>query len=356
MNTDTVKVGSFSAHLWLASDGRWKWHTHKAGRRILCTAKNLDRARDKARAQLKAIRIGKADLAEITPALLSEFQQWRATRLESPKVSEAVTRYMAHLNDRKVQETRIVASDLAKFAKAHPCRMSEVTPDQIRDYLDRLPVGPRRYNNVRTALVSFFSWARKSALIPDGMTAPERTHTKTLDTKPVAIYTPKEFRALLAAAPSGWRLALAIGGLAGLRTEEIQGLRWEDIKLGRKHIEVRPEICKTKRRRLVPILPALASWIRKSEPQPGGMVAPQDRIDNLAKRLRRKGVLWVKNGLRHSFGSYRCAAVKSASQVALEMGNSEAVVRKNYLEMQERRAATEWFQTGYFPLSNSVSR
>jgi hypothetical protein len=92
MNTDTVKVGNFSARLWLASDGRWKWHTHKAGRRILCTAKNLDRARDKARAQLKAIRVGKADLAEITPALLSEFQQWRATRLESPKVSEAVTR------------------------------------------------------------------------------------------------------------------------------------------------------------------------------------------------------------------------------------------------------------------------
>jgi integrase len=172
----------------------------------------------------------------------------------------------------------------------------------------------------------------------------------------VATYAPKEFRALLAAAPSEWRLALAIGGLAGLRTEEIQGLRWEDIKLGRKHIEVRPEICKTKRRRLVPILPALATWIRNSESQPGNMVAPQDRIDNLAKRLRRKGAVWVKNGLRHSFGSYRCAAVKSASQVALEMGNSEAIVRKHYLEFQERKAATEWFKTGYFPCSNSVSR
>lgn len=335
---------------------RWKWHHHKNGQRVLCTAKDLNRARDKARAQLKAIRSGKADLAEVTPALLSEFQQWRATRLESPKVSEAVARYMAHLKDRKVQETRIIASDLAKFAKAHPCRMSEVTADQIRDYLDSLPVGPRRHNNIRTALVSFFSWARKSALIPDGMTAPERTHSKTLDTKPVAIYTLKQFRALLAVAPVEWRLALAIGGLAGLRTEEIQGLRWEDIKMGRKHIEVRPEICKTKRRRLVPILPALATWIRKSEPQPGGMVAPQDRIDNLAKRVRRKGALYVKNGLRHSYGSYRCAAVKSASQVALEMGNSEAIVRKHYLEFQERKAATEWFKTGYFPCSDSVSR
>ena len=356
MKTESVKVGSFSTHLWQGSDSRWKWHHHKNGQRVLCTAKDLHRARDKARAQLKAMRAGKSELADVSPALLSEFEQWRATRLESPKVSEAVARYMAHLKDRKVQETRIIASDLAKFAKANPCRMSEVTADQIRDYLDPLPVGPRRHNNIRTALVSFFSWARKSALIPDGMTAPERTHSKTLDTKPVAIYSPKHFRALLAVAPVEWRLALAIGGLAGLRTEEIQGLRWEDIKLGRKHIEVRPEICKTKRRRLVPILPALATWIRKSEPQPGGMVAPQDRIDNLAKRVRRKGAVYVKNGLRHSYGSYRCAAVKSASQVALEMGNSEAIVRKHYLEFQERKAATEWFKTGYFPCSNSVSR
>jgi hypothetical protein len=72
------------------------------------------------------------------------------------------------------------------------------------------------------------------------------------------------------------------------------------------------------------------------------------RIDNLAKRLRRKGVVWVKNGLRHSYGSYRCAVVKSAAQVALEMGNSEAIVRSNYLEYVERGTAAAWFKCGYF--------
>jgi hypothetical protein len=64
----------------------------------------------------------------------------------------------------------------------------------------------------------------------------------------------------------------------------------------------------------------------------------------LAKRVKRKGVKWVKNGLRHSYGSYRCAVVKSAAQVALEMGNSEGTVRSNYLEYVERKAAAEWFR------------
>jgi|688.fasta_scaffold493372_1 integrase len=356
MNTESVKVGGFSVHLWRASDGRWKWHTHKAGKRVLCAATTLDRARSKAKAQLVALRSGKAELADLSPALISEFNAWKAARTESPMVKDAVAQYLAHLTARKVKETRIVEADLAKFAAANRCRMSEVTADHVRDYLARLGVGPRRYNNVRSSIVSLFKWAKMQGLVPDGLTAPERTHAMPLDNKPVEVYTPKQFRALLAAAPTEWRLALAIGGLAGLRTEEVQGLRWEDIKLGRKLIEVRPEICKTGRRRLVPILPALASWIRNSGPQPGGMVAPQDRIDNLAKRLRRQGAVWVKNGLRHSFGSYRCAAVKSASQVALEMGNSETMVRKHYLEMQERKAATEWFKTGYFSPLPSVSR
>jgi hypothetical protein len=95
------------------------------------------------------------------------------------------------------------------------------------------------------------------------------------------------------------------------------------------------------------------TWFRKAKDfAPDDHVCPQDvRIDNLAKRLRRRGVKWVKNGLRHSYGSYRCAVVKSAAQVALEMGNSEGTVRSNYLDYVERSAATKWFQAGYFPPS-----
>jgi integrase len=261
-------------------------------------------------------------------------------------VADGVTKYLAHLAKRKVQETRIVASDLAKFAEAHPSKLSEVTVDHVTAYLDGLGVGPRRHNNVRAAIVSLFRWARTTGLVPDSMTAPERTHPLPLPNVAVAIYTPKQFHDLLASAPKEWRLGLAIGGLAGLRSEEITGLRWEDIKLDRKLIEVRAEICKTGKRRLVPIVPALAQIIRASEPCEGKMVAPRDRIDNVAKRIRRAGGLWVKNGLRHSFGSYRCAAVKSVGQVALEMGNSEAMVRKHYLEIQEAKAARDWFDCG----------
>lgn len=344
--TETVKAGNLTARLWLASDGRWKWHTYRSGRRAMFSAKDLHKARQRAKEQLVAMRDGKAALADLSASELSEFVAWRAARIESPLVADAVTKYLAHLASRRVQETRTIKADLDKFAAAHRCKMSDVTVDNVTAYLEQLGVGPRRYNNVRTTLVSLFRWARTAGLIPDGMTAAERTHTKVLPKAAVAIYTPKQFRDLLAAAPKEWRLGLAIGGLAGLRSEEISGLRWEDIKLGRKLIEVRAEICKTGKRRLVPIVPALVKIIKVGEPCAHNMVTPRERIDNVAKRIRRAGGLWVKNGLRHSFGSYRTAAVKSVGQVALEMGNSEAMVRKHYLEIVDAKAARQWFDTG----------
>ena len=51
----------------------------------------------------------------------------------------------------------------------------------------------------------------------------------------------------------------------------------------------------------------------------------------------------VPNGLRHSYASYRLAAVKSADQVALEMGNSPRKLFANYREIVTEAEAGKWF-------------
>lgn len=317
---------------------------------MLNAAKELTDAKTRAKEQLALLRDGRSQLGNLAPALLSEFLAWRGQRAESPTTAEAARNYVRHLNERQVQ-TRIIAADIAHFTAKHPGPIADVTAESVKSHLDSLGVGSRRHNNVRQTLVSFFIWARKQSYLPDTMTAPQRTHALPVPKKRPPIYTPSEFRALLAAVAPEWRLPLAICGLAGLRTCETERLLWRAVKLGKKLIEVLPENAKnTNRRRLVPIHPALMTWLRKADFSPDDRVCPQGvRIDNLSKRVKRKGVKWVKNGLRHSYGSYRCAAVKSAAQVALEMGNSEGVVRSNYLDYVERSVATKWFQCGYFP-------
>ena len=349
MRNETVKVGGFSCRLWQGSDERWKWHSRRGGKRVLCAAKDLTKAKARAKEQLALLRDGRSQIGNLDPALLSEFLAWKGQRAASPATAEAARNYVRHLTERGV-ETRTVAADIGQLAAAYPGPIADVTAAQVKAHLDSLGVGPRRHNNVRAALVSFFVWARKQSYLPDTMTAPQRTHALPVPKKRPAIYTPPEFRALLAAVAPEWRLPLAICGLAGLRTCEAEKLLWREVKLGKRLIEVLPENAKnTGRRRLVPVHPALATWLRKADFSPEDHVCPQGvRIDNLAKRVKRTGVKWVKNGLRHSYGSYRCAVVKSAAQVALEMGNSEAIVRSNYLDYTERKVATEWFQCGYF--------
>ena len=47
--------------------------------------------------------------------------------------------------------------------------------------------------------------------------------------------------------------------------------------------------------------------------------------------------------VRHSFASYRLAVVKSADQVALEMGNSPTKLFQNYREIVTEPTAATWF-------------
>ena len=51
----------------------------------------------------------------------------------------------------------------------------------------------------------------------------------------------------------------------------------------------------------------------------------------------------IDNGLRHSFCTYRLAAVQSAAQVALEAGNSPSILFKNYRELATPEQAGIWF-------------
>lgn len=350
MNSLIVKVGGMSCRLWQSpGDGRWRWHSRRGGKRVLNAAKELTDAKARAKQQLALLRDGRSQLGNLDPALLSQFLAWKGQRAESPPIAEAARQYVAHLTERKVQ-TRIIEADIKHFTAKHPGPIADVAAESVKSHLDSLGVGPRRYNNVRASLVSFFGWARKQGFLPDTMTAVQRTHSLPVPKKRPPIYAPPEFRALLAAVAPEWRLTLAICGLAGLRTCEAERLLWREIRLGKRLIEVLPENAKnTGRRRLVPIHPALMTWLRKADLAPDDHVCPQGvRIDNLAKRVKRKGVKWVKNGLRHSYGSYRCAVVKSAAQVALEMGNSENTVRSNYLDYVERPEATKWFKCGYF--------
>jgi len=115
---------------------------------------------------------------------------------------------------------------------------------------------------------------------------------------------------------------LAVGAFAGLRDAEIKRLDWSEVDLARGHIEVKAAKAKSARRRIIPIQPNLSAWLRPYAAMKGSVV-PEGARGKLDRVRKAAGLAsWRQNGLRHSYASYRLAAMHDAPRVAGELGHT----------------------------------
>jgi integrase len=154
--------------------------------------------------------------------------------------------------------------------------------------------------------------------------------------------TPKQLASLIYKAPVDIRLYIALGAFTGMRTSEILRLDFSDINFERGHITVAAEKAKTATRRLVPILPNLVQWLAPYRGRKG-KVAKYGVERRTIVFAKGQGITWPHNCLRHSFASYRLAAIADTARAALEMGNSPQKLMTNYRELADEHDAAAWF-------------
>jgi integrase len=241
---------------------------------------------------------------------------------------------------------------LKKLAEKFSVDVGSVTTADVQAWLDGIDAAPRTVRNVRNTASALFKFAEARGYIARGenpVTATEQIKTK--NSEAIEIYTPDEIARLLAAAPDSFKSVLAIQAFAGLRSAEVMRLDWENVKLGRGHIEVTAANAKTASRRIVPILPNLAAWLKDPAKKSGKIFAPtrayfhelQREISKRTKTKTLPALPWKHNALRHSFISYRCADIQNVAQVALEAGNSPAMIFSHYRELVTADDAKKWF-------------
>ena len=130
--------------------------------------------------------------------------------------------------------------------------------------------------------------------------------------------------------------AWAISFFTGCRSAEVSRLEWKDVHIEEKEILLKASISKTKRKRILPILPCLEQWLQFYFAQAGGKPPDDQKILNLTPKQVRdarnrnwqaatNGELgpWQQNCKRITFATnYANAHRDGLSTLALILGHT----------------------------------
>jgi integrase len=253
----------------------------------------------------------------------------------------------AYLRDLKLR--------LKVFSKAFSGNIAEIDTKQIEAWLRGLKSGPKNRNNYASAVTTLFNFAKRCGYLPNDRATVADDLSRAREVRgETEIYTLDEVKTLL------WRVRelrpeylpyVVIGLFAGIRPAEILRLDWKEVDFESGLIEVKAINAKTAGRRHVPISANLRAWLEPHKKE--GPVCAEPNVQTLLKGVveppaesdgkLEPGVKWKSNALRHSYGSYRLPVLKNANELALEMGNSPAMIFRHYRELVKPAEAEKFW-------------
>ncbi len=255
---------------------------------------------------------------------------------------------------------------LREFGATFP---GHAVPDLAKEHLNlymekHSKAAPKTRNERRGMVKMFLRWCVEQDYLAPTHRLFEATEIKSETADPagdIDCYTAGELRAILERAAKRPEQSkegqdpeadyrellpfLALAGLAGIREKEIMRLTFEDVFRRPVHIEINAVKSKTRSRRLIPICPALAQWLKPYRARTGPVWSKSyDRFHEMFGELRDElKIPNRRNGLRHSFITAHFAAFSDEGLTAAQAGNSPAIVHKNYKELMTKADGEAWF-------------
>lgn len=203
--------------------------------------------------------------------------------------------------------------------------IASISAPDIERWLDALQGTNRTRMNIRATVVTFFRSARRLGYMAEGPTAAEKVERPVPEPPKKEFFSPEEMRHLLDAADDIVLPPLVLIGFAGMRSEELCSakgakpvLHWHHLRWEDSTIYVPANVSKTGEKRYIEMQPNLVRWLNPFRDRTGPIFTMDRLDDKFLKLAARARVAWRHNGLRHSYGTYRVAAIQQMGQVALE--------------------------------------
>jgi integrase len=238
---------------------------------------------------------------------------------------------------------------LNEFAATFPnYSVCDLAKEHLNTYIGKFKELSAKSRNDRRAIVKqFLGWCVAKDYLAQNHRLLEAVDFKAEDgdASEIDFYRPKELKDMLNVADAELVPVLGMGGLAGLRREEILRLDWSDVWRVSGKIEIGARIAKGRKRRLVDVCSSLAAWLRPYRKATGAVWSKSpDALEEALAALRKgQGIPARRNGLRHAFITYHMAKHCNENLTAAEAGNSPQILHDHYRALATRREALQWF-------------
>lgn len=251
---------------------------------------------------------------------------------------------------------------LDRFIERFPGPLTQLIAREVEDWLDGIKgknkkvIGPHARHNHRAAVVELCNFAKTRGYLAEAWRVMDSVSDPELPNIRINIYTPDELLRLLNKAETydaGRKLVpfIAITAFAGVRhgemnEDKIQLLDWRQVNFNSKTIYVAKDTAKTGNDRIVDMPDNLVAWLKPYARPSGKIVSLKNTGDALCRLRSKAGIKGNKrNALRKSFISYKKALSQDIARVADQAGNSAALIRKNYLWVDDQMEADarRWF-------------
>jgi len=267
-------------------------------------------------------------------------------RKRSVSVKQLADEFIANRRAKRKSEIYIrdLTTRLRRFQTLMGDRISaEITNADVDHWLQSLNVGPQTQNNFRAVLSAMWTFAVRRGYAAANViqlvdkTSVVRDHVPT--------FSVEQLTKLLAAAAPDYLPVLAIGAFAGLRPEEINKLRWEDLDFQERTIRVNASAAKTRKKRFAEISDNLRAWLERCARRTGPITPPNLQKLRRATMKAAKIEKWPPDVLRHSFASAHYAFHRDPARTAVIMGHRDQnMLLTHYRDLMKPSDAARYWQ------------
>ncbi len=229
--------------------------------------------------------------------------------------------------------------------------VKDVTTEELRQHLNNLKwsgaTKKSHYANVR----SFLNYAVEEKYLQINPIIDIKPPAKPRCDKPGILsveQTRTLLRAILDAEGGTFKFIgpyVILGLFCGIRTNELDQLNWEDIRLDKEYVAISETIAKNRRERNVDIMPNAIEWLQAFGKEKCGPIRKPNHRKTFESAQRTAGITsWPKNAMRHSYASYLYEMTGDETKVINQLGHRGAdVMFTHYRRLTDKGAGTEYF-------------